>query len=52
MSSTEGSRFIRCPTRRSALAALAVSGLAPAALASDAVDRLGVPGPIEFAGTS
>jgi len=38
-------------TRRAAFIGLALSGLAPAARAADTVDRLGIPGPLDFDGT-
>jgi hypothetical protein len=53
MTSIPCSRFPHHPTRRSAVAGMAIAGLIPAAaLAAEVVDRLGVPGPIDFDGTS
>src|SRR4051812_9099980 len=39
-------------TRRAAISALALVGFAPAARAADAVDQLGIPGPVVFDGRS
>jgi hypothetical protein len=44
------SRLLHLPTRRSVLAGLALAGIAPAALAAEVIDRLGIPGPIAFDG--
>lgn len=46
------SRTILQPTRRTALATFALAGLGASVAAAETVDRLGVPGPIVFDGTS